>query len=62
MFAELLPLDETRRREAVVWLAFTTAARTDARLEPYVVRFAEGMRALAGRVVARAVEDGLLRR
>ncbi|MFT4227970.1 TetR/AcrR family transcriptional regulator [Micropruina sp.] len=32
ILAEFLPLDAARRREAIVWIEFETAARTDARL------------------------------
>ncbi|GAA3584280.1 TetR family transcriptional regulator C-terminal domain-containing protein [Nonomuraea rosea] len=56
MLAELLPLDERRRDEATVWLAFTTAARTRPELQPLAREAYDGMRALVRRIV-----DGVTR-
>lgn len=49
---ELLPLDPVRRTEAVVWLAFEAAARTDATLRPLVLEVVDDVRALHRRMVA----------
>ncbi|MFC4112008.1 TetR/AcrR family transcriptional regulator [Nonomuraea zeae] len=51
MLAELLPLDERRREEATVWLAFTTAARTRPELQPLAREAYDGMRRLVRRIV-----------
>jgi len=56
LLAELLPIDEPRRREAIVWLEFTTAARTDATLRPYARELATAMRTMV-----RKVLDGMAR-
>lgn len=71
MLAELLPLDEVRRRETTVWLEFVMAARTDPEsaersgsmfggLRTLTARIADrlGLPALAGERLA-AVVDGL---
>ncbi|WP_370417764.1 TetR/AcrR family transcriptional regulator [Streptomyces sp. QH1-20] len=51
LLAELLPLDETRHEEAVLWLAFTTAARTRPELRARADALHEGMHALVVRVL-----------
>jgi AcrR family transcriptional regulator len=56
MLAELLPLDERRRKEATVWLAFTTPARTRPELQPLAQESYDGMRTLVRRIV-----DGIAR-
>ncbi|MEU7001716.1 TetR/AcrR family transcriptional regulator [Nonomuraea sp. NPDC046570] len=50
LLAELLPLDEPRREEATVWLAFATAARTRPELRPHAAEVHDGMRRLVTRV------------
>ncbi|MFI6395892.1 TetR/AcrR family transcriptional regulator [Nonomuraea sp. NPDC050540] len=57
MLSELLPLDDQRREETTVWLAFATAARTRPELEPLARESHDGMRKLVRRIV-----DGLARR
>ncbi|GAB3482445.1 TetR/AcrR family transcriptional regulator [Amycolatopsis cihanbeyliensis] len=54
LLAELLPLDERRRRESVVWLAFLTEARTEPRLRRYTHELHETQRALVRRVLLEA--------
>lgn len=56
MLAELLPLDERRREEATVWLAFTMASRTRPELRPLAQEAYDGMRRLVRRIV-----DGIAR-
>ncbi|MGP3929581.1 TetR/AcrR family transcriptional regulator [Nonomuraea sp. KM88] len=56
MLSELLPLDEARRDEAAVWLAFTTAARTRPELQPLALEAYDGTRRLVRRIV-----DGVAR-
>lgn len=56
MLSELLPLDERRRDETTVWLAFTTAARTRPELQPLTREAYDGMRMLVRRIV-----DGIAR-
>ncbi|WP_158884601.1 TetR/AcrR family transcriptional regulator [Amycolatopsis anabasis] len=51
LLAELLPLDENRREETVVWLAFTAAARTRPELRPLADESFDGVRALVRRVL-----------
>lgn len=51
MLEELLPLDESRREEATVWLEFTTAARTRPELRPHAEEAYDGMRKLVRRIV-----------
>ncbi|WP_171165960.1 TetR/AcrR family transcriptional regulator [Streptomyces sp. I05A-00742] len=60
LFAELLPLDETRHRETVVWLAFTAAARTRPELRPCARRMHDGQRSLAAHVLTEARRAGSL--
>ncbi|MFI9723214.1 TetR/AcrR family transcriptional regulator [Streptomyces sp. NPDC052396] len=58
LFAELLPLDDTRHQEAALWLAFTTAARTRPELRPCARELQEGLRTLIGQVLAEARRMG----
>lgn len=51
MLAELLPLDERRREEATIWLAFATAARTRPELRPHAEESYDGMRRLVFKVL-----------
>lgn len=51
LLAELLPLDEVRRRESVVWLAFEEAARTDPALADVFETSVRGSRALMARTL-----------
>ena len=46
MLAELLPLDEERRREAAVWLAFVARARVDPELRDIGEQADETLRAI----------------
>lgn len=61
MLAELLPLDERRRDEATIWLAFATAARTRPELRPHAEEAFDGMRRLVRRVLDGARALGRLR-
>jgi AcrR family transcriptional regulator len=61
VLAEFLPLDEPRREEATVWLAFITAARTRADLRPHAQKIHDGLRFVAGRLLKRARAGGVLR-
>ncbi|WP_460770761.1 TetR/AcrR family transcriptional regulator [Mariniluteicoccus flavus] len=47
MLEELMPLDEARRAEATVWLAFTERSRTRENLKPYAAELLFGSRELA---------------
>ncbi|MFD9219271.1 TetR/AcrR family transcriptional regulator [Streptomyces sp. NPDC002730] len=58
LFAEFLPLDETRREEAVLWLAFITAARTRPEFRPCARRMYEEARELIARVLHEAQRSG----
>ncbi|MGY0233708.1 TetR/AcrR family transcriptional regulator [Longispora urticae] len=60
LLGEFLPLDDARRDEIVVWLAFVTAARTRPELHPRALTLYEGMRTIVGRVLARADAAGRL--
>lgn len=44
---ELLPLDDERRAEAVVWLAFTELSRTTPALRPYAAELLHASRVMA---------------
>ncbi|MEQ4305391.1 TetR/AcrR family transcriptional regulator [Plantactinospora sp. B6F1] len=61
LLAELLPLDERRRQEAVVWLAFVTAARTRPELQEHARKLYDGIRMVVSRVLDRARQAGRLR-
>jgi AcrR family transcriptional regulator len=58
--SELLPLDETRRRESVVWLAFEEEARTTPELGDVFETSVRGTRALMARVVESMSARGVL--
>ncbi|WP_406478668.1 TetR/AcrR family transcriptional regulator [Streptomyces platensis] len=60
LLSEFLPLDEERREEAMLWQAFTTAARTRPALRPHAVELEAGMRDLVKRVLRGAQEAGSL--
>ncbi|MER6843586.1 TetR/AcrR family transcriptional regulator [Streptomyces platensis] len=60
LLSEFLPLDEERREEAMLWQAFTTAARTRPVLRPHAVELEAGMRDLVKRVLRGAQEAGSL--
>ena len=59
--SELLPLDETRHRESVVWLAFEEEARTTSELADVFETAVRGTRALMARVVESMAARGVLR-
>lgn len=59
--AELLPLDETRRRESIVWLAFEEQARTSPELADVFETSVRGTRELMARVVTSMSGRGVLR-
>ncbi len=61
VLAELLPVDEQRRLEASVWLAFVAAAPTRPRLDDVAQRTAAGIRTVVGQVLTAAQARGLLR-
>ncbi|RJQ76258.1 TetR family transcriptional regulator [Pseudonocardiaceae bacterium YIM PH 21723] len=52
MLAELLPVDEVRRRECSVWLEFAHAARTNESLRPHAEELARGQRRLFARILS----------
>ena len=58
VLSEVLPLDDRRRDEAVLWLAFATAARTRPSLLPYAERLHDGLRALCHRALTVMAESG----
>lgn len=61
LLSELLPLDARRRAEVIVFLDFTTAARTDPALAELSHRAAVGTRRLVRRILLRLDESGTLR-
>ncbi|SHF92786.1 TetR/AcrR family transcriptional regulator [Streptoalloteichus hindustanus] len=58
LLAEFLPLDDARREEAVLWLTFTTAARTRPELRPLADEMDDGVRAIVRRVLREARRVG----
>ncbi|MEV7777056.1 TetR family transcriptional regulator C-terminal domain-containing protein [Kitasatospora sp. NPDC088351] len=58
LLAEFLPLDEVRRQEAALWLAFTAAAHTRPELRPCAAEMQDGMHALLSRVLHEARRAG----
>ncbi|WP_020669551.1 TetR/AcrR family transcriptional regulator [Amycolatopsis nigrescens] len=58
LLGELLPLDDTRRAETEVWLAFTAAARTRPELAGDVTRSHDEIRAVTRRVLVEARRMG----
>ncbi|GAB2528035.1 TetR/AcrR family transcriptional regulator [Paramicrobacterium agarici] len=61
MLCEVLPLDETRETEAVVWLEFAVAARTRADTAHPIGLLHDGLRALVGRMITSGLQSGRLR-
>jgi AcrR family transcriptional regulator len=61
LFAELLPLDDVRREEAEVWLAFIVGARTRPELRPLAREMQDDLRSVAVRVLEAARRVGVLR-
>ena len=59
--SELLPLDETRRRESVVWLAFEEEARTTPELADVFETAVRGTRDLMAQVIESMSSRGVLR-
>ncbi len=60
MLCELIPLDQQRRDEAIVWLEFETAARTDPNLSSRSDQAAHGTHLLIERILAAARRSGAL--
>jgi AcrR family transcriptional regulator len=58
VLSEVLPLDERRRDEAVLWLAFATASRTRPSLLPHAERLYDGLRQLCRRALTVMAEAG----
>ncbi|MFD4643331.1 TetR/AcrR family transcriptional regulator [Lentzea sp. NPDC058436] len=58
VLSETLPLDDRRRDEAVLWLAFVTAARTRPSLLPHAERLYDGLRKLCHRALTVMSEAG----
>ncbi|MFC4909802.1 TetR/AcrR family transcriptional regulator [Actinomadura gamaensis] len=61
LLAETLPLDDRRREEAVVWLAFVTAARTNPDLRPYARELHDDLAGMLDKLLAAADRLGALR-
>ncbi|GIJ44345.1 TetR family transcriptional regulator [Virgisporangium aliadipatigenens] len=61
MFGELLPLDDARRAELMIFLDFSAAARTDPDLADLARTAARGARALVRRVLGRLARAGAIR-
>lgn len=61
LLGELLPLDDERRAEAAVWLAFENAARTRPELRDRSAAAIAGTSRLVRHVLAGAAERGALR-
>lgn len=61
ILAELLPVNEHRRLEGDVWLAFIAATRTRPVLAEVAEKASSGIRAVVGHVLAGAERRGLLR-
>ncbi|WP_166973477.1 TetR/AcrR family transcriptional regulator [Brevibacterium atlanticum] len=62
LLAELLPLDEVRRQESVVWLAFEETARTDPALTDVFETSVRGSRKLMARTLESMSRRKVLRR
>ncbi|MFB6435918.1 TetR/AcrR family transcriptional regulator [Streptomyces sp. NPDC056411] len=58
LLAEFLPLDEARRQEAALWLAFTAAAHTRPELRPCAAEMQADLHALMVRVLHEAQRAG----
>lgn len=61
MLAEVLPLDDERRTEVIVWLSFAAAARTRPELRPHADELYDGLLALTTRTLEGARRAGRLR-
>ncbi len=61
MLAEMLPLDEERRTEVVVWLSFAAAARTRPELRAHADELYDGLLVLTTRILEGARRAGRLR-
>ncbi|MEV4800274.1 TetR family transcriptional regulator C-terminal domain-containing protein [Nonomuraea sp. NPDC049421] len=61
MLAELLPLDDERRTEVIVWLSFAAAARTRPELRAHADELYDGLLALTTRILEGARRSGRLR-
>jgi AcrR family transcriptional regulator len=60
LLTEFLPLDEQRRLETTVWLAFVAAARTRPPLQPYAERVYDGFRMILRRLLSHLTAAGKL--
>ncbi|MFI6446697.1 TetR family transcriptional regulator C-terminal domain-containing protein [Kitasatospora sp. NPDC050543] len=58
LLAEFLPLDDARREEAAVWLAFTAALHTRPQLRPCAAEHQQEMHALVSHVLSEAQRSG----
>ncbi|MCC2274174.1 TetR family transcriptional regulator C-terminal domain-containing protein [Streptomyces sp. ET3-23] len=58
LLAEFLPLDDTRREEAALWLAFTAAAHTRPELLSCAAEMQQDMHSLVSRVLHEAQHTG----
>ncbi|MCP2336399.1 TetR/AcrR family transcriptional regulator [Actinomadura rupiterrae] len=61
LLAETLPLDDRRREEAEVWLAFVTSARTNPDLRPYAQELYDDLAGMLDKLLAAADGLGALR-
>ncbi|MDQ2883127.1 MAG: TetR/AcrR family transcriptional regulator [Actinomycetota bacterium] len=59
LLSELLPLDDARRGEVIVWMEFTTAARINPVLDDLAQKSAAGTRSLVRQVLAGILRAGL---
>ncbi|MGH3547429.1 MAG: TetR/AcrR family transcriptional regulator [Pseudonocardiaceae bacterium] len=59
LLSELLPLDDTRRGEVIVWMEFTTAARTNPVFDDLARKSAAGTRSLVRQVLTGILRAGL---
>ncbi|RBQ11677.1 TetR family transcriptional regulator [Spongiactinospora rosea] len=57
MLAELLPLDDQRRAEVIVWLSFVAAARTRPELRTHADELYDGLLTLTTRILQGAHRD-----
>lgn len=60
LLEEFLPLDATRREEAGLWLAFTTASHTRPHLRPYARKLQDSLRTVLAKVLTGGVTSGAL--
>lgn len=61
MLAEMLPLDDERRTEVIVWLSFTAAARTRPELRAQADELYDGLLTLITRILEGGRRAGRLR-